>query len=88
MNVLYAKVTSKGQVTLPAELRRELDISAGSMIAFRSDGDHVTVESATSIEATRAKLERASKRNGTWGKTIDDIHGPWRDAAVERYARS
>ncbi len=34
-------VTSKGQVTIPQALRRELGIRQGSMIAFSRVGDHL-----------------------------------------------
>ena len=34
-------VTSKGQVTIPKEVRQELGIRAGSRIAFSLVGDHV-----------------------------------------------
>lgn len=39
-----AKVTSKGQVTIPLEIRRELRIETGTTVAFDSDGaGHVTI---------------------------------------------
>ena len=34
-------VTSKGQVTMPKELRQQLGIRQGSRIAFSLVGDHV-----------------------------------------------
>lgn len=34
-----AKVTSKGQITLPAEIRRELCIRSGDRIGFRKNSE-------------------------------------------------
>ena len=39
MELHYAKVTSKGQVTIPAALRRRLEIEPGSTILFRMEAD-------------------------------------------------
>jgi antitoxin PrlF len=42
----YSRITSKGQITLPSEVRRFLGVSFGSRIAFRVEGDSVTVRRA------------------------------------------
>jgi antitoxin PrlF len=38
-----AKVTSKGQVTIPREVRRRLGVSAGDRLQFEEDGDGMRV---------------------------------------------
>ena len=38
-----AKVTSKGQVTIPREVRRRLGVRAGDRLQFEEDGDGVRV---------------------------------------------
>jgi antitoxin PrlF len=38
-----AKVTSKGQVTVPREIRRRLGVRAGDRLLFEDDGDGVRV---------------------------------------------
>jgi AbrB family looped-hinge helix DNA binding protein len=35
----FATVTSKGQVTIPVAIRREMDIKPGTRLEFLSDGD-------------------------------------------------
>jgi len=87
MSLMYATVTSKGQVTLPVELRRALDIKPGQTVGFRQDGDRAIMESSGSVEAVRDMLERAARRNGTWG-TAPDEPPAWQEAAVRRYADS
>jgi len=41
-----ATVTSKGQVTLPAAVRRALGIATGDRISFAVEGDHAVVRPA------------------------------------------
>jgi len=38
-----AKVTSKGQVTIPAEIREALGLEQGDMLAFETKADYVVV---------------------------------------------
>jgi len=38
-----AKVTSKGQVTVPREIRRRLGVRAGDRLLFEEDGDGVRI---------------------------------------------
>jgi len=85
MSVMYATVTSKGQVTLPVELRRELGIQPGQTIGFRQEGGRAVLEPAGDVQAVRTMLERAARRNGTWGSTPDPS-AVWQDAVVRRHA--
>ena len=38
-----AKITSKGQITVPREVRRVLGVGAGDRLLFETDGDRVRV---------------------------------------------
>ena len=38
-----AKLTSKGQITIPSEIRRVLGVRAGDRLLFESDGESVRV---------------------------------------------
>jgi AbrB family looped-hinge helix DNA binding protein len=38
-----ARITSKGQVTVPHEIRRLLGVQAGDQLIFESDGKHTQV---------------------------------------------
>jgi AbrB family looped-hinge helix DNA binding protein len=85
MSVMYATVTSKGQVTLPVELRRELGIEPGQIVGFRNEDGKTVLELPGGVEAVRSVLERAARRNGTWGARPNASEA-WREAAVSRYA--
>lgn len=39
MELHYARVTSKGQVTIPADIRTRLEIEPGSTILFKMEAD-------------------------------------------------
>ena len=43
-----AKLTSKGQVTVPREVRRALGVRAGDRLVFESDGQGVRVRAVRS----------------------------------------
>jgi len=85
MSMMYATVTSKGQVTLPVGLRRALGIEPGQTVGFRRSGDQVVMETAAPVDAVRDMIEQAARRNGTWGKS-PDLDALRREAAVGRYA--
>lgn len=52
-----AKVTSKGQVTIPVEIRRKLGIKDGDKVLFMEDGGRVYMMNS-SMDALR-KAQRA-----------------------------
>jgi AbrB family looped-hinge helix DNA binding protein len=43
-----SKVTSKGQVTIPIEIRRELGLETGDKVSFRKSEQGIVIESAGS----------------------------------------
>ena len=57
MEMSIAKVTSQGQITIPADIRRLLGIQPGGKVVFIQDGDRVMMANAT-IEAF-TQMQRA-----------------------------
>lgn len=49
-----ARITSKGQITIPREVRRTLGVRAGDSVVFESDGRGVRVRPVT-VEGRFAK---------------------------------
>lgn len=52
-----AKVTSKGQVTVPVDVRQALGIKQGDMLAFEMKADYVVVKRVPSLREALEKLE-------------------------------
>ena len=71
---LFSKVTSKGQVTIPAEVREKLGISAGDSVVFTVDGDTVTLKRAGRLDAGFLKV--ATESFSDWNAPeADDAFG-------------
>ena len=47
METLFTIVSSKGQVVIPASLREELGIEAGSRVAIQRDNNHLILQPIT-----------------------------------------
>jgi len=72
-----AKITSKGQVTIPAEVRQTLGLKQGDMLAFETTADYIVVRRVPTAAEVAAEL---------------DAQAPWRlpgdmtdDQAVAEY---
>ena len=50
MKTLVSKITSKGQATIPVEVRRRLKVSIGDHVAFRIEGDHIELARARPLD--------------------------------------
>jgi AbrB family looped-hinge helix DNA binding protein len=44
-----ARVSIKGQVTIPVEIRRKLDLKEGDKVVFMEQGDHVVLLNANRL---------------------------------------
>lgn len=64
------RITSKGQVTIPIEIREQLGLQAGTVVRFAVDGDAIRITKAHEAEGRgRTLVARlrgsASNRMGT-----------------------
>lgn len=77
-------VTSKGQVTIPEAIRREMGINAGDRVIFRyqGDGPMVLEKDTTAVRATAGLLDRYLLEDTT-GVKVEDM----KQAVRERVAR-
>jgi antitoxin PrlF len=58
--VVLAKLTSKGQATIPEPIRKRLRLSPGDRIAFAVEGGRVTMRRAEPLDAGFLKLATES----------------------------
>jgi AbrB family looped-hinge helix DNA binding protein len=47
MDTLFTTVSSKGQIVIPAELRAELGIAAGTRVAIQRQDNHLILQPIT-----------------------------------------
>lgn len=82
MTVLYSTITEKGQVTLPAQLRRKLGFEPGLRVALRQAGDTIVVGPVRSLAALREQAKAEMRAAGTWGTVVTAEQG-WAAAAAD-----
>ena len=68
-----AKISSKGQITLPSSIRRKLGIDAGDILLVRESGDSsVVLEiSKKEMKAGSAALKAIAASKGIWKDRSD-----------------
>jgi AbrB family looped-hinge helix DNA binding protein len=67
--VLHSTVTSKGQTTIPGEIREALNIRPGDRLEYEVTGDHVTFRVHPGAQSVKGAL--ASDKGQ--GMTFDEI---------------
>lgn len=84
------KLSSQGQVSVPAAVRSFLHLSPGSVLVWSQDGDRIVVERATrhsTAEVHRA-LFPSTPAKGTPAKTLPELkQGGIRQRMQRRHAR-
>jgi AbrB family looped-hinge helix DNA binding protein len=59
-----AKITSRGRLTLPKEVRAVLDVHAGSIVIFEKVNDKIIIKQAKTLRNYKGVLK-------THGKAVD-----------------
>jgi AbrB family looped-hinge helix DNA binding protein len=67
------RLTSKGQLTIPAEIREELGLHPGTPVEFEVDGDAVKITRASGEEGRGKRMVRALRGGGDVALTTDEI---------------
>lgn len=76
-----AKVTSKGQITLPKEVRRLLHIHTGSVVVFEKEDDRVVIKPARTLREFRGVLKGVGK-----GGDFDEMRKKAKESRGKRIA--
>lgn len=61
--MLHSTVTSKGQTTIPGEIRRALKIRPGDRLEYEVEGDHATIRVHPGTQSLKGALA-SSKGKG------------------------
>jgi len=80
---MYSTITEKGQITLPAEFRRNLGLQPGCKVSMRELDGAIVVGTPVSIDVLRARAKSEMTAAGTWGRPVDARQG-WASAAAEK----
>jgi len=83
MPTIYTTVTSKGQITLPADLRKRFGIQPGHRVGIREVGGTITLEPIKTIAEARIAARREIEAADTIGAAAE-VSAGWRDAAAHR----
>ena len=68
-----AKVSSKGQITIPIEIRKKLNLKEGDKVVFLEEGDRVILLNAgyVAIKEAQDKMKQEAENSGL--KTEEEI---------------
>jgi len=82
----HSKVTSQGQVSIPADVRRKLGIGPGSVVEWDEEGDKIVLR--RSARFTSEDIHRAIFPEGPpEPRTVEEMKEGIRRYMRKRYAR-
>ena len=58
--LVTAKITSKGQITLPKEVRKLLKVDTGAVVVFEKEDDKVVLKTAKTLKEFKGYLRGKS----------------------------
>jgi len=88
MQKAQSKITSQGQVSVPAAVRNFLQLTPGSVLVWRQEGDRVVVERATrhSTAEVHHALFGDTPPSGLPAKTMGELKQGIRQRMQRRHA--
>jgi looped-hinge helix DNA binding domain, AbrB family len=72
MNMEVARITSKGQITIPKAIRERLNLAEGDKVAFIEKDGHIVI-TKSSVTALRDFLDSMSKEAQAKGITEEEL---------------
>ncbi len=80
MALAQSKLTSQGQISVPAEVRRKLGVGAGSVLEWDEEGERIVVRRAGRF--TSEEIHNALFKTPPKPRTLEDLK-----EGVRRYVR-
>ncbi|HBN83285.1 MAG TPA: AbrB/MazE/SpoVT family DNA-binding domain-containing protein [Clostridiales bacterium] len=68
-----AKITSKGQITIPIQIRKRLNLKEGDKVVFMTEGDNVIIENSTRVAIKEAQKAFEGLAEELGLETEDDV---------------
>lgn len=85
MVLAQSKVTSQGQISVPAEVRRRLGVGPGSVLEWDEDGDRIIVRRAGRY--TSANIHEALFKKRPRRRSLAELKQGVRDHIRRKHAR-
>ncbi len=85
VKTVQSKLTSQGQISVPAEVRRRLGIGPGSIIEWKDEGEKITVSRAKRYSFD--DIHRDIFDEPPEPKTLEELKESIADLMRERYGR-
>lgn len=87
MNYIVS-ITSQGQISIPAKIRRKLNLNKMDKALVREEKDTIVIEPIPDILSLKGSLHYKAKKGIDINKVIEMEEKAWEQAAVERYLKS
>lgn len=68
-----AKITSKGQITIPIQIRKRLNLKEGDKVAFIIEGGRIILENSTKLAIKEGQRAFEGLADELGLKTEDDV---------------
>jgi antitoxin PrlF len=68
-----AKITSKGQITIPIQIRKKLNLKDGDKVVFIEQNGRVVIENSTKVALRQVQDAFAGEAERLGLKTEDDV---------------
>jgi len=83
-----AKITTKGQITIPVQIRRLLNLKDGDKVVFMKDGNKVIMENSTKLAIKEAQTSFAGLAEELGLKTDEDVINLCREVRKEKWEKN
>jgi len=81
----HSKLTAQGQISVPAEVRRELGLAPGSVLEWRQEGAHYVVRRAT--RHTSEEIHAALFAEPPESKSLAELKAGIKQRVKQKHAR-
>jgi len=92
MDMELAKITMRGQITIPVEIRKKLGVKDGDKVIFMEENGRIIMENAAMISLREAQAAFAGEADRMGLKTeqdvVDMVKEVRREVWDERHARN
>lgn len=83
-----AKVTSKGQITIPIDIRKKMGIKNGDKVLFIEDGNRIYIYNSSKEAFSEVQKEFAGEAERVGLKDDKDVMAMIKDIRKERKVRA